>query len=86
MSDKHETEQMTLSRHGRRELAWLLRQERGWTLARIGRRLGVKTPAVSRLLGRAANTEMSVANVLPLPRRIAVRRIRAMSLSSVFHA
>jgi IS30 family transposase len=81
----HNAEPMTLSRHARRDLAWQLRHQQGWTLARIGRRLGVKTPAVSRLLRRAAMQEMRPAETGSAPRRIAARRVRAVSLSSVFH-
>ena len=44
----------TLSRRSRRELAWTLRHRRGWEMARIGTRLGVKAAAVSRLLRREA--------------------------------
>jgi len=40
-------------KHENRQLAWKLRHERGWTLRQIARRLGVKPPAVSRLLARA---------------------------------
>jgi len=84
--DEYNAEPMTLSRRARRDLAWQLRHERGWTLARIGRRLGVKTPAVSRLLGRAAAARLPGATTRPALQRMAVRRICPVSLSNVFHA
>jgi hypothetical protein len=85
MSERN-AQPMTLGRRGRRDLAWALRHERGWTLERIGRRLGVKTAAVSRLLARATIAGPPLSAMKAAPRRIAVRRVRVMSLSSVFHA
>ncbi len=84
MIDTPSAERMRLNRRGRRDLAWKLRHERGWTLVRIGRRLGVSRAAVSRLLRRAALAEQS--NVLPpATPQITPRWVHTKSLESVFH-
>ena len=62
MIDERVAQRMTLSRRGRRDLAWQLRYEGGWTLVRIGRRLGVDRAAVSRLLRCAASAEQSTVS------------------------
>ena len=68
----------------RQKQAWTLRQERGWTLERIGRKLGIGKAAVSRLLDRAAAREgvITTARAPVLP----VRTVRPISLSGVFNA
>ena len=86
MMNQYAPQPMTLSRRGRRELAWRLRHERGWTLARIGHRLGVKPAAVSGMLRRAAIAKLSLDTTQTVPHRVTVRRVRAMSLSSIFQA
>jgi hypothetical protein len=83
MIDERTAQRMTLSRRGKRELAWQLRHERGWTLVRIGRRLGINPAAVSRLLQRVASAEQS--NVLPpVTPRLPPRWVHTKSLSSAF--
>lgn len=79
-----DAELMSLSRRGRRDLAWQLRHERGWTMVRIGRRLGVNRAAVSRLLRRAASEKPPGARSHSSGRRAPPRFVHGRSLSATF--
>lgn len=79
------------SRRSRRELAWALRHDRGWDLARIGARLGIKAPAVSRLLRREEHRRVAVVEEPVIgptdPRALSRRRaLKPLSLSESFNA
>jgi hypothetical protein len=63
---------MMLNQRGRRDLALHLRTQHGWKLERIGRMLGIKGPAVSRLL-RRAGTPKDPNPSMPFPRQLVVR-------------
>ena len=71
----------TFSKHENRQVAWRLRHRRGWTLERIGRRLGVSAVAVSKLLARAS--ERGAASTARATRP---RLIRPLSLSAMADA
>lgn len=65
----------------RQELAWHMRNTLGWTLERIGRKLGIGRSAVSRLLDRAGPEHS-----LPAQRNVGIarrRRIQPISLSLI---
>ena len=64
----------------RQTRAWHMRKNLGWTLERIGRKLGISRSAVSRLLDRARIEEGLALSVVHSARR---RRIRPISLSLI---
>ena len=77
-------EGLALNRDARRELAWQLRYEHGWPVARIAARLRVKSPAISRLLQRAADSHsLQTSGSIPSRRP---RPVRPFSLSQTFYA
>lgn len=70
-----------IAQSDRQRQAWHLRHELGWSLKRIGGKLGVSQSAASRLIARARIEAGLIRRRVPTPQR---RIIRSISLSSIY--